>query len=294
VAAFASDQAEGLRRLLSSDFVRVVTVASGRPRIGKTTTVLNLAAALARRGRKVLIFDEQPRRPQLEHALTPAPRHDLLAVVHKKKAIEECVVAGPPGVHLLPAHEAMRALPNSTAAQQETLAAAFRKLAQSVDVLLVDPSPGTSDASVSLALAAQELLLLTTRDATAITDAYALIKRLARNFAHRRFHVVVNKTRGGEDAEAIYNNIAQTAGHYLDVRLAYLGHVPADDQARQAAKLGQAVVDAYPASPSSLAFRALAERIDLWPYPTDDTGRIETFLNKLLITSRLTAEDAHL
>lgn len=292
--AFAPDQAEGLRRLLSPDFVRVITVASGRPRLGKTTTVLNLATALARRGRKVLIFDEQSRRPQVERALHAAPRHDLLTVIHRKKSIEECLAEGPAGVRLLAAHEAMRRLPGFDASEQETLADAFRQLAQTVDVLLVDPAPGTNDASLSLSLAAQELLLLTTQDAQSITDAYGLIKRLAQNFAHRRFHVIVNKTRGGEDAEAIYNNMSQAAGRYLDVRLSYLGHVPADGQARQAAKLGQAVVDAYPASPSSLAFRALAEQIDLWPYPTDDTGRIETFLNKLLITRRLTAEDAHL
>lgn len=291
--AFAPDQAEGLRRLLSPDFVRIITVVSGRPRIGKSTTILNLATALARRGRKVLILDEQIRRPQVERMLQSAPRHDLLAVIQNKKTIDECLGAGPPGVRVLAAHEAMRRLPGLDGSEQETLVNAFHQLAQTVDVVLVDPAPGTSDASISLSLAAQELLLLTTQDAQSITDAYAVIKRLAQNFAHRRFHVVVNKTRGGEDAEAIYNNMAQTAGRYLSVRLAYLGHVPVDDHAKQAAKLGQAVVDAYPASPSSLAYRRLAEQVDLWPYPADDTGRIETFLNKLVITSRLTAENAH-
>lgn len=294
MSGFAPDQAEGLRRLLSPDFVRVITVASGRPRIGKTTAVLNLATALARRGRKVLIFDEQPHRAKVDQLLQAGPRHDLLSVIDKKKTIGECMVEGPAGVRLLAAHEAMRRLPGLDPSEQATLAEAFRQLAQSVDVLLVDPAPGTSNTSVSLSLAAQELLLITTQDAPSITDAYALIKRLAQNFAHRRFHVIVNKTKGSEDAVAIYSNIAETAGRYLDVRLAYLGHVPTDNQAKQAAKLGQAVVDAYPASPASLAFRALAEKIDLWPYPADDTGRIETFLNKLLITSRMTAEDAHL
>lgn len=288
--AFASDQADGLRRLLSSDFVRTITIASGRPRIGKATTLLGLAAALAQRGRRVVVLDEQPR------AATPAgtaPGHDLLSVLQKKKSLAECLTKGPAGVRLLAAHDAVRRLPELDETEQTALADTFRQLAESMDVLLVNPSPGTSDATLSLSLATQELLLLTTQDAQSIKDSYALIKRLARNFAHRRFHVVVNKSRGGEHAQAIYNNMVQAATRYLDVRPEYLGHIPADDQAKQAARHGGSVVEAYPSSPAAMAMKALAEQIDLWPYPPDDTGRIENFLNKLLITSRLTAEDAH-
>ena len=290
MGAFAQDQAEGLRRMLAPDFVRVIAVASGRAKVGKTTTVLNLAAALANRGKKVLILDEQPRRAQMERALRTPPRHDLAAVIRGKKNLDEIIVDGPPGVRLMPAHDGLRHLAELGAAEQDALALAFGQLASSVDVLLVDPVPGATQTSLSLSLAAQELLLLVSGDPQSITDAYALIKLLARDFAHRRFHVIVTKARGGADAEAIYNNMAQVAGRYLKVQLAYLGYVPLDDEAKQAAKIGRPVVEAFPASPASAAFRALAAHIEQWPYPRDDAGRLETFVNKLVITSRLTAE----
>jgi flagellar biosynthesis protein FlhG len=294
MSPFAHDQAEGLRRLLAPDFVRIVTVASGRPGIGKATAVLNLAAMLAQRGKKVLIIDERPVRGSADPSVFPPVRHDLAAVLRGRKALPEIIVEGPPGIRLLHAHEAMRHLAELDPTAQEKLSAAFGHLAQSVDIVLVDPAPGTGHGSLSLSLAAQELLLLVSGDPRSITDAYALMKRLARDFAQRRFHVVVNKAKGAADAEAIYSNIAEVAGRYLKTRLEYLGHVPLDGQVKQAAKLGQTVIDAFPASPAVGAFRALAERIETWPYPADEAGRLEAFLHKLVITSRLTAEGAHL
>lgn len=294
MSPFAQDQAEGLRRLLASDFVRIVTLASGCAGIGKTTTLINLAATLAQRGKQILIIDERAARRSAEPGLFPPARHDLAAVLRGKKALPDIIVEGPPGIRLLRAHEGMRHLAELDAAAQDKLSAAFGHLAQTVDVVLVDAAPGTGHSSLSLSLAAQELLLLVSGDPRSITDAYALMKLLARDFAHRRFHVVVNRARGSADAEAIYSNIAGVAGRYLKIRLEYLGHVPLDDKVKQAAKLGQTVIDAFPDSPAVATLRELAERIEAWPYPTDEAGRLEAFLHKLVITSRLTAEGAHL
>lgn len=294
MSPFAQDQAEGLRRLLASDFVRIITVASGRARIGKSTIIANLAAILAQRGKKVLILDERPARKNAEQAILPPPRHDLAAVIRGKRTLQEIIVEGPDGVRLLHVHEGMRHLAELDAGAQETLSADFGRLAQSVDIVLVDPSPGTGRGSLSLSLAAQELLLLVSGDPQSITDAYALMKLLARGFAQRRFHVIVNKAKGAADAEAIYSNIAGVASRYLKTRPDFLGYVPLDETIRQAARLGKTVVNAYPASPAVPAIRSLAERIEEWPYPADDAGRLETFLHKLVITSRLTAEGAHL
>jgi flagellar biosynthesis protein FlhG len=294
VSAFAQDQAEGLRRLLRSDCLRVIAVASGRPRVGKTTVVLNLASVLACRGKKVLVVDERPRRAQLERVLRSPPRYDLAEVIRGRKSLEEVIVDGPAGIRLLPAQDGLRHLADMPPHGQESLAAAFKQLAQSVDFVLVDPAPGVAPTALSLSLAAQEVLLLVTPDPQSITDTYALVKLLARDFARRKFHVIVNKTRTGIDAEAIYNNMAQAAGRYLNARLEYLGHVPFEDQVRQATKLGQAVLEAFPACPAGTAMRALVDRIDQWPYPSDESGRLDAFLNKLVITSRLMAEGIHL
>lgn len=293
MSPFAQDQAEGLRRLLAPDFVRVVTVASGRSGIGKTATVLNLAVVLAQRGKKVLIIDERPARKPAAPSPFPSPHHDLAAVIRGRKTLPEIIVEGPDGVRLLRAREGMRRLAELDAPAQEALSHAFGQLAQSVDIVLADPAPGAGQTSLSLSLAAQELLLLVSSDPQSITDAYAFMKRLARDFAHRRFHVVVNKSRSSADAEAIYSNIAEAASRYLKIQLEYLGHVPLAEGVRQSVKLGKSVIDAFPSDAAVAAFRSLAERIDAWPYPTDDAGRLETFFHKLMITSRLTAEGAH-
>jgi flagellar biosynthesis protein FlhG len=82
------DQADGLRRLLAKDFLRIVTVTSGRNRVGKTSAVINLAAALARAGRDVLVIDENTNANNLSGSLGLRARYDLLDVIRGSRQLE--------------------------------------------------------------------------------------------------------------------------------------------------------------------------------------------------------------
>jgi len=98
--------------------------------------------------------------------------------------------------------------------------------------------------------------------AKSITAAYGLLKRLALSFGRRNYGLLVT---GASEAEArvVYANMASAASKYLAVQLTSMGSVPADEYLQRAARLGRAVVDAFPLAGASVAFRRLAGRFAL-------------------------------
>jgi flagellar biosynthesis protein FlhG len=115
-------------------------------------------------------------------------------------------------------------------------------------------------------MANSEIVVQVSTSAASITNAYALIKRLAQQHGRRPFGILVT---GASEAEArvVYDNMATAATRYLAVTLTSMGSVPADEYLQRAARLGRAVVDAFPLAGASVAFRRLAGRFALAPRP---------------------------
>ena len=104
-----------------------------------------------------------------------------------------------------------------------------------------------------------EIVVQVSTSAASITNAYALIKRLSQQLGRRPFGILVT---GATEAEAkvVYDNMSSAATRYLAVTLSSMGSVPADEYLHRAARLGRAVVDAFPLAGASVAFRRLAGR----------------------------------
>ena len=285
------DQAEGLRRLLAQDVVRIVTIASGRNGVGKTTAVLNLAVALARRGRYVLVLDENSGKNNLSHRLGLDPQHDLLHVLRGEKSLEQIILQGPEGIGIVPAAQGVKALAGLDSGSGERLVGSFRQLPQPVDVVLMDAVAGIERNVLSLSLAAQEVVVVVSGQPASITDAYSLIKVLSQDYAKHKFRILINNM-SEEAAQAIFSNMAKAAGRFLDVSLDFMGCIPFDEKLNHSARLHRPVVDAFPAAPSAVAFRQLVETLEQWPYPTADNGRLDVYMQRLIQSSRI-AVDAH-
>lgn len=290
MADVVQDQAEGLRRLLERDSVRVVTLTSGRTGVGKTNIVVNLAAALAKRGRHVLVLDEQQGKGGMETLLGLSARYDLMHVIRREKTLSEVMLHGPEGVDIVSAGAGLRMLGELGQEDQDWLVQSFRQLSKSVDVVLVDAVAGVASNVLPLSLASQEIVIVVSQHSSSITDAYALIKVLNQRFAIRRFHILASKVQSEEEAQALYNNMAEVAERFLDVSLDFMGYVPFDEKMKQAGRICRLVVDAFPAAASAKAVRSLAETMEQWPQPAGESGRLESFMQRLIQSSRMAAE----
>ena len=123
-----------------------------------------------------------------------------------------------------------------------------------------------------------------------ITDAYALIKLLSREYGIERFRILANMTHSAQEGHELFNKISRVTQRYLDVTMEFIGTIPYDDYLRKAVKRQKAVVEAYPRSRASMAFKNLAQKTDKWPVPTGAAGHLEFFVERLIRSSAGTAE----
>ncbi len=279
------DQAAGLRRLFRGEGLKVIAVASGCPGVGKSTCVQNLAAALAQAGRQVLVVDENPDPARGQGPVRPA-RWDLGDVVAGRARIENALQKGAQGVALLPAPRGMRALSETSAARRAGLAKEFAALRLPLDTVLVDTAVAQMETSDSLALAAEDWLVVVNGSRAAITDGYALIKTIHRATAQRHFRILVNRVDQDATARGIFDNLALVSRRYLAVTLEYFGSVPQDARLAKARAAGQAVVLAQPAAPSAKRYRELANQLLRGGLAPPQEGAMGQLFDRLLHARR--------
>lgn len=272
------DQAEGLRRLLMRASLRVVTVVGARPGLGATSVVVNLAAALARAGKQVLVLDENLAHDNVANALALKPRFDLLNALRDDMPWRDIVLHTATGIHVLPVARAMQALPKLSGVERERLLENLTAASRGMDVVLVDAT--TDGHSVCASLSGDEpLLLVLNATADGITESYALLKQMAAHHGRQAFDLVVNKARSEQEARTVFDNMAQVAQRHLQVTLKYLGHIPLDERLARATQLHRPLVEMLPQAPAACAFIALAQNLMLLPTAEKDGSKT---LNQLL------------
>jgi flagellar biosynthesis protein FlhG len=223
LAAWNGDQADGLRRLFGSRCPQVVAFGSGREACGRTTLVVQTAAALAAAGHGVVIIDENPAPDNAVTAFGLAARHDFLHVVRGERSLAQVVLPAAPMVNILPAARAARELDRLGDAAQKRLAARLRDIQQGAGFVLIDCATRRSGHLSLVASSARHLVVVVAAQGTAITQAYALIKRIAQDQGRDSFQIAVTRARSREEARAIYDNMRRVAREHIGVRLDYLG-----------------------------------------------------------------------
>lgn len=284
------DQAAGLRRMSNPRPVKVIAVTSGKGGVGKTNVSVNLATALARKGRSVMLLDADLGLANVDVLLGLSPRLNLAHVIDGEASLEEILLEGPEGIQIVPATSGTQRMAQLAPAEHAGVIHGFSELATDLDYLIVDTAAGISDEVTCFTRAAREVLVVACDEPSSITDAYALIKVLCWDHGVARFHMVANRVRGLREAEVLFGKLSRVTSRFLDMALDYLGAIPEDDALRKAVQRQSPVVSAYPGSPSGKAFEDLAQRIDRWPLPVHAEGHLEFFVERVIRYGRLPQE----
>jgi flagellar biosynthesis protein FlhG len=280
------DQAAGLRRAAKPHPVRVIAVTSGKGGVGKTNVSVNLGVSLANQGREVMLLDADLGLANVDIMLGLHPNYDLSHVLSGERTLEEIICNGPQGLRIVPASSGIQQMAELSTAEHAGVIRAFSELSFSPDVLLIDTAAGISDNVVTFSRAAQEVVVVVCDEPASITDAYALVKLLNREYGIYRFRILTNRVQSVQDGRALYNKILKVTDRYLDVALDFMGVVPEDEFLRKAVQRQRAVVEAYPRSKSALAFKKLASKADSWPVPASAGGQLEFFVERLIMASQ--------
>lgn len=277
-----SDQASGLRRMVKPRPVRVIAVTGGKGGVGKTNVSVNLATAMANDGKRVMLLDADLGLANVDVLLGLHPKYNLSHVIAGQRSLEEVIVAGPGGVHIVPASSGVKTMAHLSPAEHAGLIRAFSEISHDIDVLLIDTAAGIADGVTSFCRAAQEVVVVVCDEPASITDAYALIKVLNRDHNVVRFRILANMAHTVQEGREVYGKLVKAAERFLDVTLDYLGAVPYDEYLRKAVQKQRAVVEAYPRSKASQAFKNLALKADKWPVPSAAGGHLEFFVERLV------------
>lgn len=266
--------------------VKVIAVCSGKGGVGKTNVAVNLGVCLAAMGKSVMLMDADLGLANVDVMLGLHPKYNLSHVINGERELTEVVMQGPEGLQVVPASSGLKSMAELPPSQHAGVIRAFSQLKNPLDILLIDTAAGISESVISYSKAAQELIVVVCDEPASITDAYALIKLLHRDYGVRRFHILPNMVPSIQMAREVHQKILRVTDRYLDVVLEFMGMVPTDEFLKKAVQRQKAVVEAFPRSKSALAFKKLAQKADTWPMPSQAGGRLEFFVERLLCASQ--------
>jgi flagellar biosynthesis protein FlhG len=243
------DQAEGLRRLLAAEGPRSFSFFGARPGCGVTSCVISLGAVLAQAGRDVLLIDEHDGASNISVKLGLAARSEVNRQAPGHRGVADPRVSLAPGLQLLPAA--------GGAAGGEGRDPGLS--GEPSDIVLIDAiSLPSAKNPVFGAAAAHEVMVVMQTDATSITRAYSVMKRLRGQHGISRFRVLVSHCGDGAAARRAVRNLTQAARGFLDASLQFAGTIPLDPAFKAAERRGEFLLDGHPSAAATRAFRQLA------------------------------------
>lgn len=275
------DQASGLRRMSEAHAVQVIAITGGKGGVGKTNVAVNLGMTMAMSGRNTMLLDADLGLANVDVLLGLQSHFNLGHLLQAQCSLEELVVTAPHGLSVIPATSGNRHMAALTKSEHVGLIRAFADYGKPVDTLLVDTAAGISDSVLTFTCAAQEVVVVVRDEPASITDAYALMKVLSRDYGIHRFRILANMVQGGSEGRELYHKVARVTDRFLDTNLHFMGSVPHDNYVRKAIRRQRAVVDAFPGSEAAIAFKKLATIADSWGAPADASGHLAFFVERL-------------
>jgi len=266
-----SDQADKLRKIVGhltdpespgnreqKKGAKVITVTSGKGGVGKTNITVNLAITLSNMGFKVAILDVDFGFANVDVMLGITAKYTLLELIRGERNIFEVLTDGPNNIQFLSGGSGVEELVQLDKSHIGKFISDISLLDKLFDVILIDTGAGLSRNIMSFILAADEVLLITTPEPTAITDAYAMIKMISKNDKHRVVKVVVNKAESLKEANDILDKLLMVSDRFLSFKVQKTGYILVDDCIPKAVKQQRPFCLSYPKSQASHQITELA------------------------------------
>ena len=249
-----------------------IVVSGGKGGVGRSVIALNLAIALAQRGASVGLLDACPDLGNIELLCGLNGYWNLSHVVQGCRQLDEVMQTGPAGVRIV---SGASCLADPSFAPMPAMVQ-LREFERELDWLIVDASGGACGLTRQFALAADDVLIVTTPEATAVAEAYASVKSLAKTVGPR-MGLLVNQADSVPQAQQILDRLQQAVHSFLRVDLHRRGYLPRDIAVPNSVNARVPFVLQSPRSPVTAALLQLIQR---WtrPQPTED---ITPFFSRL-------------
>ncbi len=239
-------------------------LSSGKGGVGKTSLTVNLAFALTQKGLRVLVVDGDLGLANVDVLLGLQVKTSIHDILDQDADPMEVVVYVEPRLAILPASSGIPDLAKLGPEDHQQLGSILLPIAQHFDFILVDTAAGIGPSVLWFNTFVDYNILVLTPDPTAMTDAYALIKVLSRDYRRQTFHLLLNQVKNEAEARQVYEHLARVASHFLHLDLEYLGAVPQDAAVSKGVRNQKPFIQVAPQSMAAQAIMSHAERLRGW------------------------------
>ena len=258
----AKDQASSLRKLMKQTrSARTIAIASGKGGVGKSNIALNLAILLSAGGSRVCLVDADLGLANLDVLLDLNVPYNLWHVTAGRKSLQEVVIDLDCGIQLVPGASGLARMTQLSEFERARLLDELGGLESENDVIVVDCGAGIGADVLHFLASADNVLVVTTPEPTAVTDGYAVIKVLTQQGYEGSISLVVNFTSGRQEARATFNRVSSVARQFLAARIFDGGYILTDPRVPEAVRMREPFVLAYPRCLASRCLAALANKL---------------------------------
>jgi flagellar biosynthesis protein FlhG len=231
-------------------------------------------------GRRVILLDADLGTANADVLCDVRPSSTLAHVVAGRRSLDEAMTPAPGGFRLVAGASGLAQVDSLTEFERARLWQQIEQLESDADVILIDTGAGVGPNVMTFAAAADDLLVVTTPEPTAITDAYAVIKTVQR---HREespsIRLAVNMVRDAAEGHEVYHRIQGVCRRFLSLEMTYAGYIVSDPRVTQAVRRRRPFVLDAPHCDASACIGQLAHRIDRHAAEPRGTG----FLRRMAV-----------
>ncbi|GAV26175.1 hypothetical protein ciss_21080 [Carboxydothermus islandicus] len=261
---------------------RIIAVTSGKGGVGKSNFTANLALALADLQKKILILDADLGLANVELLFGVIPRCTLLDYLNSEKNIEDLITPLQNNVDLISGGAGLLELASLNVKQRKKIIQLIENLPQNYDIILIDTGAGIHKEVMSFVAAAREVVLIITPEPTSITDAYTMLKMLARYKLRQKIYLVVNRVRDEKEGEKIAERITLAANKFLNLNIEKLGYLLEDRSLSEAVRQMKPFYLQFPNSLVTRNLKKIALKLTSDKLVEQKTDGFAGFFTKLL------------
>ncbi len=285
------DQAKVLRGLMEqrrpgiienskTSHCRTLAVCSGKGGVGKSVLSLNLALALAQSGASVCLIDVNLALGNIDLLCRLNGYWNLSHVVSGARSLKEIQLEGPLGISVVTGASGLTDLADCSEAVRKDVLGQMQELEANHDYLILDNGTGIHRSIRQFVTSADNVLVMTTPEPTAIADAYATIKSLS-NIPSLEIQALVNQYTSDDQAEKVFQQLKKTTELFLHTGLTQAGQIPHDMHVVQSVYDRKPFVLSHPDCPAAESIFRLANTLQARHQATEPQNKQESYFPRL-------------
>ncbi len=240
---------------------RVIVISSGKGGVGKSTLALNISLSLCNYGKRVILMDADLGMANIDIMLGLTPKYNINHMLQGQKSLKDIIITGPQGMAVIPGGSGMAELANLTTSELKKIMIELGKLDGEYDYMVIDTGAGISRNVVSFLLAADDVVIVTTPEPTALTDAYGVVKAIARKTDSKSIYLVVNRVTGNAEGIMVAEKFKLVCSKFLNLDIKVLGHVVNEPMVGAGIRSQQAFIQMFPGNIAAKNINDIANNI---------------------------------